>query len=161
MFNDLLERARQQLDSFDGSIDAIISHWDFPTSCLVPLLRTERGLPAPSLESLLKCEHKYWARVEQAKLVPQSVPAFAAVDPFDPDIVDQIELDYPFWLKPTKAFSSHLGFYIENREQFERALAETREQIGEIGASFNQVLARVDLPPEIQGIGEIGRASCR
>lgn len=153
MFNDLLERARQQLDSFDGSIDAIISHWDFPTSCLVPLLRAEHGLPAPSLESLLKCEHKYWARLEQAKIVPQSVPPFAAVDPFDPDSADLIQLDYPFWLKPIKAFSSHLGFYIENREQFERALAETREQIGEIGASFDQVLARVDLPPEVQGIG--------
>jgi biotin carboxylase len=152
-FNELLERAHRQLDAFEGSVDAIIGHWDFPTSILVPLLRAERGMPAPSLESLLKCEHKYWARIEQAKVVPENVPAFAAVDPFHPKAADQIDLDYPFWLKPVKAFSSQLGFYVENREQFEKALEETREKIGELGESFDQVLARVDLPPEVQGIG--------
>lgn len=152
-FNDLLDRAHRQLKAFRGSVDAIISHWDFPTSCLVPVLRAEYGLPAPSLESLLKCEHKYWARLEQAKVVPESVPPFAAVDPFDPRGAGQIDLDYPFWLKPVKAFSSQLGFYVDNRAQFEHALAETREKIGEISDSFDQVLARVDLPPEVAGIG--------
>lgn len=154
-FNDLLARAQHQLAEFDGSIDAIVSHWDFPTSCLVPVLRAEHGLPAPSLESLLKCEHKYWARLEQAKVAPESVPPFAAVDPFAPNCIEKLEreLDYPFWLKPVKSFSSQLGFHIENRQQLEAALAETREHIGEVGDSFDQVLARVQLPPEVEGIG--------
>lgn len=52
-----------------------------------------------------------------------------------------------------KSFSSQLSFHIENREQFEAALAETHEQIGEMSDSFDQVLTRVQLPPEVEGIG--------
>jgi hypothetical protein len=152
-FDDLLTRARRQLLAFDGSIDAIISHWDFPTSCLVPVLCADYGIPAPSLESVLKCEHKYWARIEQSKVVPEAVPRFAAVDPFDPAAADKITLDYPFWLKPVKGFSSMLGFPIDDRTQFEAALAQIRPRIGELGHAFNQALARVELPPEVAGVG--------
>ena len=77
-FDALLERSRAELDAFDGSVDAIVTHWDFPTSVLGPVLATERGLPAPSLTSLLKCEHKYWSRLEQRRCVPEVVPGFVA-----------------------------------------------------------------------------------
>lgn len=152
-FNDLLERARHQLAAFDGSVDAIIGHWDFPTSCLVPVLCAEYGIPAPSLESVVKCEHKYWARLEQQKVVPDNLPPFAAIDPFDPDAADKLTLEYPFWLKPVKGFSSMLGFRIDNREQLDDALEKTRAQIGELGHAFDEALAKIALPPEVQGIG--------
>lgn len=42
---DLLDRARTQLDAFD-QIDAIVGYWDFPVSSLVPILCAERGLRA-------------------------------------------------------------------------------------------------------------------
>ncbi|MFD2435592.1 ATP-grasp domain-containing protein [Modicisalibacter luteus] len=59
-------------------------------------------------------------------------------------------LDYPFWLKPVKAFSSQLGFKIENAEQFHAAIEETRESIRHFGDPFNEALEHADLPPEIQ-----------
>src|SRR5699024_723944 len=59
-FEQLMADARAQLDAFDGSIDAIIAHWDFPVSVMTALLAEEHGLPAPSLPSLLKSEHKGW-----------------------------------------------------------------------------------------------------
>jgi|GEM_PF-629290 uncharacterized membrane protein YeaQ/YmgE (transglycosylase-associated protein family) len=33
----LLARAREALKAFEGSVDAIIAHWDFPTSVLMPI----------------------------------------------------------------------------------------------------------------------------
>ncbi|VXB08929.1 ATP-grasp domain-containing protein [Citricoccus sp. K5] len=152
-FEELLAAARGQLDAFDGTVDAIIAHWDFPVSVMVPILAAERGLPAPSLESVLKCEHKYWSRLEQRASIPECVPGFAAFDPFDDHALDTIDLDFPFWVKPVKAHSSNLGFKIEDETGFHEAVAEIREHIEEIGDAFDAALSMVDLPPELQQWG--------
>lgn len=149
----LMADARAQLDAFDGSIDAIIAHWDFPVSVMTALLAEERGLPAPSLPSLLKSEHKGWSRLEQRASVPECVPGFAIFDPFDDDALASIDLEYPFWVKPIKAHSSALGFKVEDAGDFAEAIEEIREHIGEIGDPFNTVLQQVDLPPELEGAG--------
>lgn len=153
VFEDLLAAARSELDAFDGSVDAIVAHWDFPTSVLAPILAAEHGLPSPSLESVLKCEHKYWSRLQQLESVPECVPAFASFDPFDDDALEKIDLDYPFWVKPVKAHSSSLGFEIQNKEEFAEAVRQIREEIGGIGDAFNEVLSRVTLPPELDHAG--------
>ncbi|MFS8641058.1 MAG: hypothetical protein LOD90_09710, partial [Symbiobacteriaceae bacterium] len=51
---ELLDRARDELNSFDSTIDAIVGYWDFPVSSMVPVLCREYGLPGPSLEAVLK-----------------------------------------------------------------------------------------------------------
>ena len=112
-FNKILADAKASLASFPGTVDAIIAQWDFPTSVLVPLLCKEYGIPSPSVTSVLKCEHKLWSRIEQQKVIPDVVPRFCGIDPFAESPFDQITLNYPFWIKPVKAFSSHLGFKIE------------------------------------------------
>ena len=148
-FDALLDRAREELDRIAGSVDAIIAQWDFPTSVLVPILCRERGLPAPSLESVLKCEHKYWSRIEQQRSIPEVVPKFCSIDPFAEDPVSQLTIGYPFWLKPVKAFASQLGFRIMDEAEFRDALATIREGIRHFGEPFNEALAHVQLPPEI------------
>ncbi|MBA2780741.1 ATP-grasp domain-containing protein [Billgrantia kenyensis] len=149
-FDALLDEARRKLEAFDGCIDAIVAQWDFPTSVLVPILCREHDIPAPSVESVLKCEHKYWSRLEQQKVIPEVVPDFCGVDPFADDPLSQVTLDYPFWIKPVKAFSSHLGFKIENDEQFDAAIREIRQGIRKLGDPFNEALRHAELPPEIQ-----------
>jgi len=151
-FDSLLTRARRQLTEGDKP-DAIVCHWDFPSSCLAPVLATEHGLPTPSLEAVLRCEHKYWARIEQTKAAPECVPEFDAVDPFDPEAADKLTLDFPIWLKPVKGFSSQLGFKVETREELDRALEKMRAGIGELGRIFDECLDRALLPPEVRGIG--------
>lgn len=149
-FNDLLNKARQELEQFPGSIDAIVAHWDFPTSVLVPLLCKEYDIPSPSVESVLKCEHKYWSRLEQQKVIPECVPKFCSIDPFADNPMEQVSLEYPFWLKPVKAFSSQLGFKIENSDQYHAAIEEIRNVIPRFGDPFNEALDYVDRPQEIQ-----------
>lgn len=152
-FDALLEAARSELERLEGDVAGMLAHWDFPTSVLAPVLAQEYGLPAPSVTSVLKCEHKYWSRLEQSKSIPEFCCRFDTVDPFDENALANLSLPFPFWLKPVKAFSSQLGFKVETPEQFEEAIAETREHIHRFGDAFNQALARVDLPEQIQAAG--------
>ncbi|MFC9967531.1 acetyl-CoA carboxylase biotin carboxylase subunit family protein [Nocardia ignorata] len=152
-FDELLDRARTELDAFDGTVDAIIAHWDFPTSVIVPILAAERGLPAPSLESVLRSEHKLWSRMLQRESVPECVPDFRAFDPFDPNALDSIDLDFPFWVKPVKAHSSQLGFEVHDAEEFAAATETIRAEIGRIADPFDQALARVTVPEDVRVAG--------
>ncbi|AUH67457.1 acetyl-CoA carboxylase biotin carboxylase subunit family protein [Gordonia sp. PS3] len=145
----LLDRAREELATL-GRVDAIVAHWDFPTSILVPILAMENSIPSPSLKSFLTCEHKYWSRLMQAEAVPECVPDFAAFDPFDDDPLSGIEVAFPFWVKPVKSHSSQLGFEIHDADEFYEAVAQIRREITVIGDAFNQALGMVDLPPEIE-----------
>jgi hypothetical protein len=77
----LLDKAAGQLADFDESIDAIIGFWDFPVSSMVPILCSRfGGLCCASLEAVVKCEHKYWSRLEQQKVI-EELPRFGLVDP--------------------------------------------------------------------------------
>lgn len=148
-FTALLEAARRQLADFDGTVDAIVCHWDFPSSVLAPVLAHEHGIPAPSLDSVLRCEHKYWSRLEQQAAVPEVVPRFASFDPFADDVREQIDMAFPFWVKPVKSHSSSLGFAVHDEAELDEAVRQIRAQITDLGDAFNEALAMVDLPDAI------------
>ncbi|MEU1000359.1 ATP-grasp domain-containing protein [Streptomyces tibetensis] len=148
----LLDKAQGVLDAFDGSIDAIVGYWDFPVSTLVPMLSERYGTRSTSLESVVKCEHKYWSRLEQQKATDRH-PPFGQVDlsaepPRPPD-----DVTFPMWLKPALSYSSELAFGVDDEEEFRKAVAEIREGISRIGRPFEHVLERIDLPPEMNGVG--------
>jgi biotin carboxylase len=150
--SDLLEKARHGLDTFAGSVDAVVGYWDFPVSSMVPILCEEYGLRGPSLASVVRCEHKYWSRLEQQK-VTDAVPRFGIVDldadePTPPD-----GMRFPFWMKPVKSYSSKLAFKVKDHEQFAQAVAEIRQGIGRLGEPFEYVLQRLDLPAEVAAVG--------
>jgi len=148
----MLARSEEILDAFPGAVDAVCTYWDFPTSTLVPLIRAHFGLPGADLNAVLKLEHKYWARLEQQKVVPEMIPRFAAIDPFAKNPAADLSLDYPFWIKPIKAHSSYLGFRIENAADLESALAAIRGGIEQFAKPFNQILEHAQLPEPIAEI---------
>ncbi|MBC7301001.1 MAG: hypothetical protein H5T78_08605 [Nocardia sp.] len=152
-FEELLDRARSELRAFPGEVDAIIAHWDFPTSVIVPILAREWNLPSPSLDSVLRCEHKLWSRVLQRECVPECVPEFSAFDPFDPYALAAIDVGFPFWVKPVKSHSSQLGFEVHDPDEFAAATEIIRAEIGRIADPFDQALAHVTMPEEIRVAG--------
>lgn len=149
---DLLRQAQSRLDGVDGSIDAIVGYWDFPVSAFRAVLCDRYGLPGPSLESIVKCEHKYWSRLEQRKCIDE-LPRFGIVDLNQPQPRPPEGVRYPMWLKPVKSYSSELAFEVRDDAEFDRAVTEIREGIGRIGKAFDDLLSRLDLPPEIRQIG--------
>ncbi len=146
--SDMLELAEKQLREFKGSIDAIVGYTDFPVSPMVPILCSKFHVPGPTLESVLKCEHKYWSRLEQQKAIPEHIPAFTEFDPFDDNALEQISFKYPFWIKPIKSTASQLGFRINNKKDFDRAIGVLREKIG-LFKPFDHLLDMVKLPDQV------------
>ena len=149
---EVLERSRERLAQCALPVDAIIGWWDFPVSTMLPILRREVGAPGPSLEAVLKCEHKYLSRTEQQACIPEHVPAFQAFDPMAEDPLSTIGLEFPFWIKPVKAAASYLGFYIPDAAHFEAALARVRTGIHRLAGPFDEILRHANLPPEHRGI---------
>ena len=150
---DLLAEAQQQIEAFDGRVDALIGFWDFPVSTMVPMLCQRYGLRWASLESVVKCEHKYWSRLEQRRVIDE-YPRFGLVDLDEPNLPD--DLRYPVWVKPIKSVSSALAYRVEDDQQLRQAVAVIREGIGRMGEPFDFVLSQLQLPPEVSGVG--GRA---
>lgn len=148
----LLEEGPRILKAFPGRVDAVVGYWDFPVSTTLPILRAAVGLPGPSLEAVLRCEHKYWSRLRQAEVVGEHVPQFCVFDPFSDDPMAQVTLDFPFWVKPVKAVLSHLGFRIDDSADFAHALWRIRQHIGRYAEPFNLILERAELPAEIAPI---------
>lgn len=148
-----LAQAERTLRDFDGRVDAVVGYWDFPVSTLVPVLTHRFDLPGPELDGVLRCEHKYWSRLGQAK-VTQDLPAFGLVsfeDPVPPDGVS-----FPMWVKPVKSASSQLAFRVEDEAQLSDAVARIRDGGAHFGRHFELLLEHADLPPEIEAVG--GRA---
>ena len=137
----MLADAEKTLDAFDGSIDAIVGYIDFPVSTMLPLLSKKYGTRNASLESLLKCEHKYWSRKVMAEVIPEHVPKFTAFDPFDDNALSKIgeaDLRFPFFVKPIKSSGSRLGFRIDSPEDFDYAVAAFRAEIGQISEQIGR-----------------------
>ncbi|GGB23408.1 ATP-grasp domain-containing protein [Allosediminivita pacifica] len=151
----MLAEAEAQLDAFDGSIDAIVGYIDFPVSTMLPLLSAKYDTPNASLESLLKCEHKFWSRQVMNEVVPEHTPNFTAFDPFDEEALSKIGdagLRFPFFVKPIKSSGSRLGFRIDSPEDFDYATEKLRAEIGSISEPFNAILEKADLPEDIRTI---------
>ncbi|WP_456269057.1 ATP-grasp domain-containing protein [Kushneria sp. AK178] len=151
----MVERAGATLAAFDGPIDAIVGYMDFPVSTMLPLLCQRFGTRTTSLESLLKCEHKYWSRLVQREVIGNYIPRFTAFDPFDDDalsVIGQAGLYFPFFIKPIKSSGSRLGFRIDSPEDFIAAIAQLRDQIGLISEPFNFILDQAEVPEAVRAV---------
>ena len=153
-FDELLELAWRRLQRSPVPVDGVATFLDFPATELVPLLAARAGVPGPSLEAVLRCDHKYWSRRVQATVAPEAVPAYRAFDPFHPESVERLDLPYPYWVKPLNAFRSHLGFRVAGPADLCRALGELELGLERLAHPLHEVLAHAEIPPEITALPE-------
>ena len=144
---ELIDKACRRIGKH-GSADAIVSYYDFPGTTLVPVIANHFNLRAPGIESVMKCEHKYWSRLEQSKVIPRSIPRFRAFDPFDDNAYQHIEMIPPFWIKPIKSYRAMLAHKITSEYQFTKVMKEVRDQIGYLSEPFSFILQNYHLPQE-------------
>jgi biotin carboxylase len=149
---DLLREAESRLEAFrrDERLDAIVGFWDFPVSTIVPVLCERFGLRGASLDAVLRCEHKYWSRLVQSRVISE-YPPFAVVDLDNPRL--PAEVGYPCWLKPVKSFSSKLAFEVTDDGEFDAAVSRLREGIARVGEPFEYILGLADVPDEVRDAG--------
>jgi hypothetical protein len=150
----LIEKASQRIESFDGSVDAIATYWDFPGTTILPVLCKRFGVPGPTIQAVLACEHKYWSRLEQQKAIPDHIPQFQAFDPFDDDAYESIDLIAPFWIKPVKSFKSYLSYRINDPQHFKEVMEHVRQEIDYIVDPFRVLMRRHSRRPEFAHMKE-------
>lgn len=77
------------------------------------------GLPGPSPQALLTCQHKHRSRIAQAASVPEATPRFAVVDPEDlhafPD-----SIVFPCFAKPVRGSFSVFARRVEDLDDLRR-----------------------------------------
>ena len=144
----LLDRAERAYTAAE-KVAGIACYWDMPSSYLAATLAERHGLATPGVQAVTTVEHKYWSRCVQQEVVPEVTPAFALVDPRQPDAADHVDLAFPFWLKPVKSASGHLAIRIEDREQLEQAIRRLRQGTSQLGPAFQRIVDRLTLPTSI------------
>lgn len=149
---ELFNKAISNIEELNLKPDAIIGFWNFPVTCLTPLIAREYNLPHLPLDALIKCVHKYLSRIEQEKVIPDNTPDFSLVDPFGDQPLESVDLDFPFWLKPVVSFASQLGFKINSKEEFDESLAIIKDNIHRLADPANYVMEQIDLPDAINDI---------
>ncbi len=149
----LIQKCSERIDKH-GSIDAIVSYYDFPGTTLLPVIAEKYGLPGPTLESVMKCENKYWSRLEQNKVIPEHIPVFKAFDPFKKEVFKELGLVFPCWIKPIKSFRSFLAYRINGEAQFYEYMEEVKKQIDYISEPFNYLMKKYQMPFEFAEMEE-------
>ncbi len=150
----LIETAVKRMEEFPGKIDAVVAYYDFPATDILPILAERFGLPGPSLDSVFKCEHKYWSRLEQYKVVPDHIPMFRAFNPFNPDAYEKLNMIPPFWIKPIRSFRSFLAYRINDESDFITNTEEVKEQIDYLAKPFQYFMENYPFPAEIAEMEE-------
>lgn len=149
---EIIQAVTKTIKDHDYNIDGILTFYDFPFTLVTFYLCEKYGFTGPSLMSGLKCEHKYWSRLEQKKAVPEHVPAFDEIDPFQPRDIEELNVSPPFWMKPVKTHSSRLGFKVSNESDFEEGLTRVKKNIHGFAEPFNYMFYKQELPEHIRKI---------
>ncbi|WP_052297420.1 ATP-grasp domain-containing protein [Flexistipes sinusarabici] len=126
-----------------------MGYWDYPVTLLASILTEKYGLPGVPVESILKCEHKYLSRLEQAKVIPEHIPLFEVFDPFNDNYMSDVKMLPPYWIKPIKSFSSYLAYRINSDLDFIDAREEIRRYIGKVTEPFEDFIHQLNLPEEL------------
>jgi len=96
---------------------------DYPGSIFSSLVAYQTGLPGPSPESVIGCQHKYYARMAQQAVVPEATPRFMIMDPQG---MQCGSLPFPFFIKPIKSFFSLNAQRINSPEELKSYCERTR-----------------------------------
>jgi len=109
---------------YDDNLAGIVSGVGYPGMSATAVLTERLDLPGPKPQPVLLCEHKYYCRVEQEKIVPSATPEYYLIDPKNLGTIDDISM-YPGFLKPVKSCMSKNAFQIEDRDVLRQRAKES------------------------------------
>jgi hypothetical protein len=89
----------------DVPAEAVVATKD-QSALLAALLAERRGLPGPTKEALLACQHKPTSREVQRRAAPEATPGFAVLDGRPP-------FPYPFFVKPVVGRLSQNAYRVD------------------------------------------------
>lgn len=120
-------------------IEGVTSGIAYPGMLVASVIAARLGLPGTTVESVLLCEHKYYARAAQQKLTPSATPAFQIVPPGGFGDADAPGVPFPLFLKPVKSCFSINAQKVSSLPELLRA-ARTRRMPAWFLSPFNDLL---------------------
>lgn len=137
---DVLAYIAETVAARRGRVAGVMSSSDYPGATVAAALATRLGLPGDRPETIIQASHKYYSRVNQARVVPDATPRFWLVDPERPVIDD---IPFPSFIKPVKGAFSVMSRRLDSRAELQAFLARpaTREFIRDYVHLFNQLVA--------------------
>ncbi len=104
-----------------NAIEAVVSTEDYPGSIFSSIIAQHLGLPGPTPQSVLTCQHKYYSRVTQQKFVPSATPGFMLIDPKNIN-QSSLEMSFPLFVKPVKSYFSIFANQVTDYDEFVRVV---------------------------------------
>jgi hypothetical protein len=102
-------------------LDGVVSNHEQFGTLIAAILAQRLGLPGNDPLAIIACQHKFYGRLVQQKIVPEAVPRFSYIPyPFDPQ--NPLDMAYPFFIKPIKATYSVLAKQIDSEATLVRHL---------------------------------------
>ncbi|MDZ4835572.1 MAG: ATP-grasp domain-containing protein [Candidatus Melainabacteria bacterium] len=103
-------------------IDGITCTVAFPgMNVAAACIAKKLGVPGPSPEAILTCEHKYYCRLAQEKFVPEATADFQLIDPSDESSVKHVT-KFPRFVKPVKSILSSGAFRVNSQSELRKAV---------------------------------------
>lgn len=147
---ELIEKCEKRLDRFNNTIDGVIGYFDFPSTDIVPIICKKYNLPSASIGSVMAIENKLWARKEQQKVIKEHIPEFVGFNPNDIHSPKQVNLVFPFWIKPIRSFKSYLAFKITDKKSFLQGMEVLKRDAGKITEPFQRLMEYAQIPEDFQ-----------
>lgn len=124
----------------DISIDGIIATHDYPGSIIASILSEKLNTAGAGILPNLICQHKYYSRIYQKKVVPDAIPEFFLVDPSDKKYY--VPPYFPIFVKPVKSFFSIFAARIDSREQYNGFIRSYRKHNRKLSEPLNILLKK-------------------
>ncbi|HEX5038003.1 MAG TPA: hypothetical protein VFX30_12660 [bacterium] len=134
-----------------GRPDGLVGDDDYPANLLAGVLTQGWKLPGPSPRALWLCQHKFYSREAQKKLVPEAVPPFALI-PVNRKW-KRSGLDFPFFAKPVKGYLSILSRRVDTAADLARLQREARKKLPYFLKPFGRVAELAKLSREFPAGG--------
>ncbi len=110
---DILGYVDARARSWRGRLHGVTSTSDYPGAIAAAAIAAELSLPGSPPAAVLQASHKYYARLLQRDLAPESVPRFTPADPLDRATWPAADA-LPCFVKPVKASFSLFARYVRD-----------------------------------------------
>ena len=130
---DFIDRAVEAVAG--RAIDGVMASDDYPGSIVAAAIAQRLRLPGPKPEVVLLCQHKYYSRMAQRRIVPEAVPAFCLLDRKTTGT-----MSFPLFVKPVKSFFSLFAQHVGNADELAELTRWADHHLREFVKPFNELI---------------------
>ena len=122
-----------------ANICGALTSEDYIGAAINSIINEEFGLCGPSVDSVFTSQHKYYSRIAQKRTNKGIVPRFQIINPNEVE-QQEIELEFPFFVKPVKSFLSINAKRVNSFEELKKFCRDTKDNTTSFVKPFNDLV---------------------